>query len=137
MCSSSDMKYHRCCCCGERIVRDCRTVAAPCHWRSLSHISTCLCAKDREIHGGRNVWSERAKDSMVLLCLGGTVDRLAWENSVHWCGCMLREEDDGSALKTALEYEDEGRRKKGRLRKKAGGLIFAEKMLFTGHSRLR
>ena len=45
-------------------------------------------------------------------------------NSVHWCGHVLRREDghvlrreDGHVMRRALEFEVEGKRKKGTLKR--------------------
>ena len=49
---------------------------------------------------------------MLILGLNKTIDQLAMEDSVYWYGHMLRR-DGGHALRRALHFEVEGRRKKG------------------------
>ena len=53
-----------------------------------------------------------------MLGLNETIDQLAMVNSVCWYGHVLRRED-GRILKTALDFEVEGQRKKGRLKSSA------------------
>ena len=55
-------------------------------------------------------------DLMFMLGLNETMYQLAMANSVHWYGHMLRRED-GHILRRALDFEDEGQRKKGRLKR--------------------
>ena len=57
---------------------------------------------------------KRATDLMLMLGLGETMDQLAIANSVHWYGLVLRKEDS-HVLRTILNFEFEGQRKKGRL----------------------
>ena len=47
-----------------------------------------------------------------MLGLNKTIDQLAMANSVRWHGNVLRE--DGHVFRTALYFEVEGQRKKGR-----------------------
>ena len=54
---------------------------------------------------------KRSKD--LMLGLNGTIDLLAIANSVCWYGYVLRRED-GHVLRTALDFEVDGQRKKGR-----------------------
>ena len=53
---------------------------------------------------------------MLMLDLNETNDQLSMANSVHWYGHVLIRED-GDILKMALDFEIEGKRKKGRLHK--------------------
>ena len=48
--------------------------------------------------------------------LNETMDQLAMANSVHWYGHVLRRED-GHVLRRALDFEVEGQRKKGRVKR--------------------
>ena len=50
---------------------------------------------------------------MLMLGLNKTTDQLTMENSVRWNGHVLRREY-GHVLRTALDFEVEGERKKGR-----------------------
>ena len=50
---------------------------------------------------------------MFMLGLSETIDQLAMANSVHWYGHVLRRED-GHVFRRALDFEVEGKRKKGR-----------------------
>ena len=52
-------------------------------------------------------------DLMSMLSLNETIDQLAMANSVHWYDHVLRRED-GHVLRSALDFEFEGERKKGR-----------------------
>ena len=56
---------------------------------------------------------ERSMDLMLMLGLNETVDQLSMANSVRWYGHMLRIEC-GHVLRRALDFEVEGKRKKGR-----------------------
>ena len=51
-----------------------------------------------------------------MLGLNETINQLAMENNVRWHGHALRRED-GHVLKSALDFEVEGQRKKERPRK--------------------
>ena len=50
---------------------------------------------------------------MLVLGLNETLGKLAMKNSVHLCGYVLRRKD-GQVLRSALEFEVEVQRKKGR-----------------------
>ena len=50
-----------------------------------------------------------------MLGLSETIDQWDMANSVHWYGYVLRRED-GHVLRT-LDFEAEGQRKKGRLKR--------------------
>ena len=75
---------------------------------------------------------------MFMLGLSETIDQLPMANSVCWYGHVLRRED-GHVLNGALDFEDEGHRKKGRprrtwknrLRKKLWWLVWEWKMHFA------
>ena len=54
-----------------------------------------------------------------MLGLIETMDQLAIANSVYWYGHVLRRED-GHFLRRALDFEIEGQRQKGRLKKWKG-----------------
>ena len=56
---------------------------------------------------------KRTEDLMELLGLEESVVQMAKANAVRWYGHVLRS-DDGHALRRALEFEVEGRRKRGR-----------------------
>ena len=51
-----------------------------------------------------------------MLGLNETIDQLAMANSVPWYGHVLRRED-GHIFRRALDFEVEGQRMKGRLKK--------------------
>ena len=53
---------------------------------------------------------------MLMLDLNETADQLAMANSVRWHGHVLRRED-GHVLRRALDFEADGQRKKGTLKK--------------------
>ena len=53
---------------------------------------------------------------MFMLGLSETVDQLAMASSVRWYGHVLRLED-GYVMRRALDFEVEGQRKKGRLKR--------------------
>ena len=55
-------------------------------------------------------------DLMFMLGWNKTKYQLAMANSVHWCDHVLRRED-GHILRRALDYEVEGQREKGRLKR--------------------
>ena len=59
---------------------------------------------------------KRATDLMFPLGLHETIDQLAMANSVRWY-CHLLRREDGHVLRRALEFEVEGQRKKGRLKR--------------------
>ena len=59
---------------------------------------------------------ERSKDLMLMLGLIETIDQLTMINSVCWKDHVLRR-DDGLVLRMTLDFEVEGQRKKGRLKK--------------------
>ena len=72
----------------------------------------------REIHDESIVWRmlkdrKISTDLMFVLGLSETIDQLAMANSVHWYSHMLRRED-GPVLRSALHFEVDGQRKKGR-----------------------
>ena len=52
-------------------------------------------------------------DFMFMLCLNEAMDQWTMENSVCWCGHVLRRED-GHILRRALDFEVNGQRKKWR-----------------------
>ena len=59
------------------------------------------------------------KRSTYLMCMLGlseTIDHLAMANTVRWNGHVLNRED-GHVLRRALDFEVEGQRKKGRLKR--------------------
>ena len=75
---------------------------------------------------------KRSTDLTLMLGLNETIDQLAMANSVCWNGHVLRREDghvlrredghvlrreDSHVLRRALDFEIEGHRKKGRLKK--------------------
>ena len=51
-----------------------------------------------------------------MLGFNETEDQLAMANSVRWYGHVLRRED-GHVLRRALDFEVEGQRKKGKLKR--------------------
>ena len=53
---------------------------------------------------------------MFMLNLNEGIDLMAIANSVGWYGHVLRRED-GDVLSRALDFEVEGERKKGRLKR--------------------
>ena len=53
---------------------------------------------------------------MFMLGLSETIDQFAMASSVRWYGHVLRRED-GHDLRRALDFEVEGQRKKGRLKR--------------------
>ena len=55
-------------------------------------------------------------DLMLMLGLSETIDQLAMANSVRWYGHVSRRED-GHVLRRALDFEVNGGRKKGRLKR--------------------
>ena len=57
---------------------------------------------------------KRSKD--LMLGLNETIDQLAMANSVRWYDHVLRRED-GHILRRALDFEVEGQRMKGRLKR--------------------
>ena len=59
---------------------------------------------------------KRFADLMFILGLNESMDQLAVTNSVRWCGHVLWR-DDGHVLRMALDFEVEGQRKKGRLKR--------------------
>ena len=74
--------------------------------------------KDGKIHGESKVWSankdiKRSTDLMFILGLKETIDKLVMANSVRWYGHVLRIEDD-HILRKPIDFEVEGKRKKGR-----------------------
>ena len=73
--------------------------------------------KDRRIHGESNVWSTAQRQIKIYgfdvhVGLNETMDHFAIANSVRWYGHVLRRED-GHVLRRALDFEFEGKRKKG------------------------
>ena len=58
----------------------------------------------------------RSADLMFMLDLRETIDQLSMANSVRWYCHVLRRKD-GHVLRRALDFEVEGQRKKGRLKK--------------------
>ena len=65
---------------------------------------------------GVKLKDRRSKDFMLMLDLNETINQLAMANSVHWYGDALRRED-GHVLRRALDFEVEGQRKNGRLKR--------------------
>ena len=59
---------------------------------------------------------KRYTDLMFMLGLNETMDQLAMANSVHWYDHVLRRED-GHILRRAFDFEVEGQRKKGRVKR--------------------
>ena len=59
---------------------------------------------------------KRSTDLIFMLGLKETIDQLAMANSIHWYGHLLRRKD-GHILRRALDFEVEGQRKKGRLKR--------------------
>ena len=59
---------------------------------------------------------KRSADLMFMLDLRETIDQLSMANSVRWYCHVLRRKD-GHVLRRALDFEVEGQRKKGRLKK--------------------
>ena len=55
-------------------------------------------------------------DLIIMLGLNEAIDQLSMASSVHWYGHVLRR-DDGHILRRALDFEIEGQRKKGRLKR--------------------
>ena len=53
---------------------------------------------------------------MFMLGFSETIDQLAMANSVCWYGHMWRKED-GHVLRRTLDFDVEGQRKKGRLKR--------------------
>ena len=53
---------------------------------------------------------------MFMLRLRETIDQLAMANAVRWYDHVPRRED-GYVLRSALDFEVEGQRKKGRLKR--------------------
>ena len=74
--------------------------------------------KNREIHGESNVWitAQGSTDLMSMLCLSEGIDQLAMANSVRWYVHVLRREG-GHIMRRAFDFEVEGQRKKGRLKR--------------------
>ena len=56
---------------------------------------------------------KRSTDLMFMLGLTETTDQLTMANNVHWYGHVFWRED-GHVLRRALNFEVEGKRKKGR-----------------------
>ena len=56
---------------------------------------------------------KRSTDLMFILCLSEIIDQLAMANSVRWHGHVVRRED-GHVLRSTLDFEVEGQRKKVR-----------------------
>ena len=59
---------------------------------------------------------KRSTDLMFMLYLCETINQLAMANSVRWYGHVLKRED-GHVLRRAIDFEVEGQRKKGRLKR--------------------
>ena len=59
---------------------------------------------------------KRNTGCMFMLCFNETTDQLAMSNSVHWYGHVSWRED-GHVLRRALDFQFEGQRKKGRLKR--------------------
>ena len=59
---------------------------------------------------------KRSTDLTFMMVLKETIDQLAMANSVCWYGHVLSRED-GHILRRALDFEVEGQRKKGRLKR--------------------
>ena len=66
--------------------------------------------------GAKLMEKKRTGDLMEMLGLKKAVVQMAKANGVRWYGHMLRR-DDGHILRKALEFEVNGKRKRGRLRK--------------------
>ena len=73
-------------------------------------------SKVRAICGVQLNDRERSTDFMMMLGLNESIDQLVMANSVHWYGHVLRRED-GLIIRRALDFEVEGQRKKGRLKR--------------------
>ena len=59
---------------------------------------------------------EKSTDLMFMLGLSGTIDQLVIANSVRWYGHVSRREDC-HVLRRPLDFEVEGQRKKGRVKR--------------------
>ena len=69
---------------------------------------------------------KRSTDLMFMLCLNETIDQLAMADSVSRYGHVLRSEN-GWVLSGALDFEVEGKRKKGRLKRTWKKLVKEER----------
>ena len=70
-------------------------------------------------HGASKVQFKDRKiytDLMFMLGLSEPIDQMAMVKNVRWHGHVLRRED-GHVLRRALDFEDDGQRKKGRLKR--------------------
>ena len=70
----------------------------------------------RAMYGVQLKDRKRSTDLMFMLGLNETIDQFSIANSVGWYGHSLRREG-GHVLRRALDFEVEGQRKKGRLRR--------------------
>ena len=67
----------------------------------------------RAMCGVKLMEKRKTEELMAMLGLEEMVDKLAKANGVRWYGHVLRKED-GHCLRRALEYEVDGRRRRGR-----------------------
>ena len=77
------------------------------------------------------VWLKDRKRSTGLMFMFGlseTIDQLAMANSVRRYGHVLRRKD-GHVLRRALDFEVEGKRKKGRLKRTWEKLVEDESVM--------
>ena len=65
---------------------------------------------------GAKLTEKKTEDLMEMLGLKETVVQMAKANGVRWYGHVLRR-DDGHVLRKALEFEVQGKRKRGRPKK--------------------
>ena len=70
----------------------------------------------RTMCGVKLMEKRKTEDLMDLLGLKETIEGLARANGVRWYGHVLRREE-GNALRRALDFNMDGRRKRGRPRK--------------------
>ena len=56
------------------------------------------------------------QDMMDMLGLNPTIDKIAKASEVRWLGHVLRKED-GDVVRNALEFNVEGQRRRGRLKR--------------------
>ena len=59
---------------------------------------------------------KNTEDMTNMLGLNQTIDKMAKASGVRWLGNVLRKEDD-DVVRSVLEFNDEGRRKRGRRRR--------------------
>ena len=74
-----------------------------------------------------------SKYLMFMLGLNETIDQLAIANSVRWYGHVLRRWD-GHVLRRALDFDVDGQRRKGRL-KRTWRMLVEEESLKVGSRR--